>query len=193
MKKEAKKVAKLRFASEVVAHLDLEEHSTQVAGSYVLKTWKVENTGSIAWSKDTICAFKKGAKNMVTPDSMNVMVGTVNPGDVAYIRAMFAVPQKPGKYKVVFRLQSPEAGKFGAPMKTFIVVEGIAEPAPEPVLFPVVAEPVPEPSAPAPVEEVFEFAVQLTTLENMGFDTEQAKAVLVITGGDVNVALGHLL
>merc|ERR1711936_866633 len=158
VKKEAKKVAKLRFASEVVAHLDLEEHSTQVAGSYVLKTWKVKNTGSAAWGEETICAFKKGAKNMVTPDSMNVMVGTVNPGDVAYIRAMFAVPQKPGKYKVVFRLQSPQAGKFGAPMKTFIVVEGIPEPAPEPV---------PEPSA--PVEEVYEFEEQLTILESMGF------------------------
>merc|ERR1711870_226275 len=188
VKKEAKKVAKLRFASEVVAHLDLEEHSTQVAGSYVLKTWKVKNTGSVAWSEETICAFKKGAKDMVTPDSMNVMVGTVNPGDVAYIRAMFAVPQKPGKYKVVFRLQNPEAGKFGAPMKTFIVVEGIAEPAPKPVAEP---EPLPEPSA--PVEEVFEFAEQLTILENMGFETEQAKAVLTITGGDVNVALAHLL
>merc|ERR1711879_927797 len=87
-KKEAKKVGKTRFASEVVGHLDLDECSTQAAGTYVLKTWKVKNTGTVAWSEDTMATFKKGAKKMVTPDSMNVMVGAVAPGDVTYIRAM---------------------------------------------------------------------------------------------------------
>merc|ERR1740123_2373852 len=149
--KEAKKVAKARFASEVVAHLDLEEESTQAPGTYLLKTWKVKNTGTVTWSEDTFATFKKGAKKMVTPDSMNVMVGAVAPGEVTYIRAMFAVPEKAGKYKVVYRLQAPEAGKFGVPMKTFVIVEGSKEeeievPEPQPV-----AEPEPEPVPSAPV------------------------------------------
>merc|ERR1712048_1264294 len=163
-KKEAKKAAKLRFASEVVAHLDLEECSNQVAGTYVLKTWKVKNIGTVAWSEDTIATFKKGAKNMVTPDSMNVMVGAVAPGDVTYIRAMFAIPEKAGKYKVVYRLHAPEAGKFGAPMKTFVVVEGAAEEVVE-------------------VAPVFEHQTQLDSLTSMGFDEEQAKAALVVSAG----------
>merc|ERR1712027_28577 len=164
--KKEKKASKARFASEVAAHLDLEECSTQVAGTYVLKTWKVKNTGTVAWGEDTIATFKKGAKKMVTPDSMNVMVGAVAPGDVTYIRAMFAIPEKAGKYKVVYRLHAPEAGKFGAPMKTFVVVEGAAE---EVVEEAPVAEP--EPAAVAPV---FEYQAQLDSLTSMGFDEEQA-------------------
>merc|ERR1712117_212777 len=189
--KKEKKAAKARFASEVVAHLDLEECSTQVAGTYVLKTWKVKNTGTVAWSEDTIATFKKGAKQMVTSDSMNVMVGTVAPGEVTYIRAMFAIPEKAGKYKVVYRLQSPEAGKFGAPMKTFVVVEGAAEEVVEeaPVAEP---EPVvePEPEAVAPV---FEYQAQLDSLTSMGFDEEQAKAALVVSAGNVETAVQILL
>jgi len=185
--KEAKKIAKTRFASEVVAHLDLEEESTQVPGTYLLKTWKVKNTGTVTWSPDTIATFKKGAKQMVTPDSLNVMVGAVAPGEVTYIRAMFAVPEETGKYKVVFRLQAPDAGKFGEPMKTFVTVEAVAEPEPEPVV-----EPEPEPSAPA-MEQKFEFEEQLAMLCNMGFDAEQSKAVLLATGGNVEAAFELLL
>lgn len=196
VKKEAKKEKKKRFASEVLAHLDLDETSTQVAGTYVLKTWKVQNTGTIAWGEDTIATFKKGHKNMVTPDSFNVMVGTVQPGEVTYIRAMFNIPQEAGTYKVVFRLQAPEAGKFGAPMKTFVSVEPAEEAEesfiePEPVSEP---EPVieePEPSAPE--EAVFQFAEELKCLQSMGFDIEQGKTALIATEGDLNGAIAILL
>lgn len=185
VKKEAKKVAKTRYASKVVAHLDLEETSTQVPGTFVLKTWKVKNTGTVAWSEDTIATFKKGAKDVVTPDSMNVTVGSVAPGEVTYIRAMFSVPQNAGKYKVVYRLQAPEAGKFGAAMKTVIIVESSEEPKPEPI-----AEP--EPSA--PVEEgSFQYQEELATLVNMGFEQEQCKSVLIVTKGNVEAAFEHLV
>jgi hypothetical protein len=192
-KKEARKEQKKRFASEVVTHLDIEENSTQVGGTYVLKTWKVKNTGTVAWGEDTLCTFKKGNKNMVTPDSFNVMVGSVQPGEVTYIRAMFAVPEKAGTYKVVYRLQAPEAGKFGAPMKTFITVEPVVEEAEEPESVPE-PEPVMEEVEPsAPVEEAFQFAEQLKIVQNMGFDVEQGKTALVATEGDVNGAIAILL
>jgi len=194
VKKEVKKVAKTRFASEVVAHLDLEETSNQVAGTFVLKTWKVKNTGTVAWSEDTVATFKKGAKDVVTPDSMNVIVGSVAPGEITYIRAMFSVPQSAGKYKVVYRLQAPEAGKFGAPMKNFIIVESSEEPQPEPI-----AEP--EPSAPVVEEESFQheeqlsfqYQEQLITLQDMGFEVEQCKSVLIVTEGNVEAAFELLL
>jgi len=187
--KEAKKLARTRFASEVVAHLDLEESSTQVGGTYHLKTWKVKNTGTVTWSDETIATFKKGAKDMVTPDSLNVMVGSVAPGEVTYIRAMFSVPEEAGKYKVVYRLQAPDAGKFGAPMKTFITVEAEPEPVVEEEPEP---EPVVAPSAPA-LEEKFEHEEQLVLLQNMGFEAEQCKAVLISVGGNVEQAFEILL
>merc|ERR1719203_635680 len=52
-KKQQKKVAKQRFASEVVAHLDAEEVQTAQPGTMLLKTWKVKNTGTVAWSEET--------------------------------------------------------------------------------------------------------------------------------------------
>merc|ERR1712109_301763 len=190
VKKEVKKEKKRRFGSEVVDHLDLDENSTQVAGTYVLKTWKVKNTGTSAWSEETIATFKKGNEKMVTPDSFNVLVGAVQPGDVTYIRAMFAIPEDAGTHKVVYRLQAPEAGKFGAPMKTFITVEPVAEEAEEPVPEPAIEE---EPVPSAPVEEVFQFAEELKSLQNMCFGIEQSKAALVATEGDITGAIAILL
>jgi len=191
VKKAAKKAAKMRFASEVVAHLDLDERSTQVAGTYVLKTWKVKNTGTQAWSSETIATFKKGNREMITPDSMNVIVGTVNPGEVTYIRAMFAIPEQAGTHKVVYRLQSPESGKFGCPMKTFVTVESVK---PEPEVEESQPEPVVEPAAePEPEEEAFPYGEALTTLQSMGFDAEQCKSVLLATEGNVQAAFELLL
>jgi len=143
--KAKKKESKAKFASEVVAHLDLEEESIQKPGTYVLKTWKVKNTGGFSWSEDTFATFKKGDKAIVTPDSLNVIVGSVAPGEVTYIRAMFVVPEEAGKYNVTFRLTSPEAGKFGAPMKNTIIVEEV-EAAPQ-------VEEEPEPTAPVKEEK----------------------------------------
>ena len=121
---------------------------------------------------------------------------------------MFSVPQNAGKYKVVYRLQAPEAGKFGAAMKTVvnrflvfvfvylqvyvlhfffceIIVESSEEPKPE-----IIAEP--EPSA--PVEEgSFQYQEELATLVNMGFEQEQCKSVLIVTKGDVAAAFEHLV
>jgi hypothetical protein len=196
VKKSVKKAAKKKFAAEVVAHLDLEAESTQAPGIYVLKTWKVKNTGSFSWGEDTIATFKKGYKEMVSADSHNVIVGSVAPGEVTYIRAMFAVPQEAGKYNVTFRLQSPEAGKFGAPLKTTIFVDGTEESEEDSI-------PYAEPSAPAVeekqeeevVEEEPEFVYQsqAEVLRSMGFSLEQVKPVLVATEGNTEQALNLLL
>merc|ERR1719384_374074 len=134
-KKELKKAKKMvkkqnkqrRFASEVVAHLDTEEEVTVAPGVMMLKTWKVKNTGTADWSEETVAAFVKGREEVVTADSRVVHVGAVSPGEVAYIRAMFQAPEKPCKSKIVFRLNAPESGKFGAPMKSFIRVEAPEE------------------------------------------------------------------
>merc|ERR1719403_657434 len=196
VKKSVKKAAKKKFAAEVVAHLDLEAESTQAPGIYVLKTWKVKNTGSFSWGEDTIATFKKGYKEMVSADSHNVIVGSVAPGEVTYIRAMFAVPQEAGKYNVTFRLQSPEAGKFGAPLKTTIFVDGTEESEEDSI-------PYAEPSAPAVeekqeeevVEEEPEFVYQsqAEVLQSMGFSLEQVKPVLAATEGNTEQALNLLL
>merc|ERR1712007_370916 len=195
--KKAAKQAKKKYASTVVGHLDLEAESTQAPGTYVLKTWKVKNVGSLAWGEDTIATFKKGHREMVSADSLNVIVGSVAPGEVTYIRAMFAVPEEAGKYNVVFRLQSPEAGKFGAPMKTTVFVEATEVSEEEQPQVPVY-----EPSAPLfeeveeeeeEEEEEFEYQEQAEQLVSMGFGLDHIKPVLVATQGDTEQALNLLL
>jgi len=196
-KKAEKKAAKKKFAAEVVGHLDLDAESTQAPGIYCLKTWKVKNTGTFSWGEDTIATFKKGYREMVSADSLNVIVGSVAPGEVTYIRAMFAIPEQAGKYNVTFRLQSPEAGKFGAPLKTTIFVEGTEESEEEDSI------PYAEPSAPVVdekqeeevVEEEPEFVYQsqAEVLQSMGFPLAQVKPVLVATEGNTEQALNLLL
>merc|ERR1712060_129151 len=195
VKKSVKK-SKKKFSAEVVGHLDLEAESIQVAGTYALKTWKVKNTGAHSWSQDTIATFKKGHKEMISADSLNVNVGCVAPGDVTYIRAMFAIPEDAGKFNVTFRLQSPEAGKFGAPLKTTVIVEA-TESEEEPEQQPEPCVPSYEPSAPAiaeePEEEEFEYQSQAEVLVSMGFALEQVKPVLVAAEGNTEQALNLLL
>merc|ERR1712157_710313 len=123
------------------------------------------------------------------------IVGSVAPGEVTYIRAMFAVPEEAGKYNVVFRLQSPEAGKFGAPMKTTVFVEATEVSEEEQPQVPVY-----EPSAPLFVEEEeeeeeeeFEYQEQAEQLVSMGFGLDHIKPVLVATQGDTEQALNLLL
>lgn len=194
------KQSKKKYASTVVDHLDLEAESTQQPGTYVLKTWKVKNVGTLAWGEDTIATFKKGHREMVSADSLNVIVGSVAPGEVTYIRAMFAIPEEAGKYNVTFRLQSPEAGKFGAPMKTTVFVEPTETEDIKEEQVPQV--PCYEPSAPAIAEEPeeeeeeeeeFEYQTQLEQLVSMGFGLDHIKPVLLATKGDTAQALELLL
>merc|ERR1719291_463908 len=101
---------------------------------------------------------------------------------------MFEVPSVPGKYKVVFRLNNPEAGKFGAPMKSFIIVEKSPEAVQEEEAdeIPYVEETQPEASAQEEaIPEPFRFQEQLNTLLAMGFPEDDSKPVLVAVEGDL--------
>jgi hypothetical protein len=194
-KKQQKKVAKQRFASEIVSHIDTEETQTAEPGTMLLKTWKVKNVGTAAWSEETIASFVKGREAVVAADCRLVQVGAVAPEEVVYIRTMFQVPTAPGKYKVIFRLNNPEAGRFGSPMKSFIIVE---EPESEPIedekIAAEVEEVYEEPAAPAePQPEPFRFQTACDQIVAMGFSEENTKSILVAVEGNVERALEILM
>merc|ERR1712037_36201 len=137
MKKVEKKAKERKsLDAEVVGHLDTEEQSQQKPNSLVLKTWKVKNTGTLAWSDDTVAAFHSGNKSLVVSGYEVVHVGALEPNDVAYIRVMFNAPLVEGPYSVTYRLSGP-MGKFGGRLNTEIEVieesvnkpESIPEPA----------------------------------------------------------------
>lgn len=193
--KKAKKVAKQRFASEVVSHIDTEEIQTAEPGTMLLKTWKVKNVGTASWSEETIASFVKGRESVVASDCRLVQVGAVAPEEVVYIRTMFEVPIAPGKYKVIFRLNNPEAGRFGCPMKCFIIVEEPNSDAVEDEKIAAEVEEVYEEPAEAeePQPEPFRFQTALDQVVSMGFSEDDTKSILVAVEGNLERALEILM
>lgn len=211
-KKEAKKMRK-QLDCEVTGHLDMEETSQQVAGAIVLKTWKVKNTGSVAWPENTIAVFHTGNESVICPGYEVIQVGAVDPNDVAYIRCMLSVPEVEGSYSLTYRLSDSVFGKFGGRLMTQIdVMEKPAQKEEEPVVAEVgipqaidLAEAeieaeervMKEPSAPAPKEPAkpFEFQTQKEQLKRMGFemDDETLDSVLVACKGDIGQAISLLM
>merc|ERR1719220_114624 len=105
---------------------------------------------------------------------------------------MFQAPEYPSKSKIVFRLNAPESGKFGAPMKSFIKVEAPVQEEQEEAIKQVPTEEqeeaveeeeeqIPYVEEEENVEVDFPFTHQLNCLTSMGFSKEQAEAVLVAT------------
>merc|ERR550534_3673654 len=115
---------KKKLDGEVTGHLDVDEKSVQQSGTNVLKTWKVKNTGKVAWCEDTIAVFNSGNHSLVVPGYDVIQVGALEPNDVAYIRCMLTVPEVEGTYNVTYRLSGPK-GKFGGRLTTEI--EAVAD------------------------------------------------------------------
>jgi len=122
MKKDAKKP--LHLDAAVVGHLDMERESTQKAGTCMLKTWKVKNTGATAWPEETYAVFIGGNESMVVDGYQKVFVGPVEANDVSYIRVMVNIPMLPGQYSVRYRLCTPKE-KFGQKMETIVTIEDL--------------------------------------------------------------------
>merc|ERR1719411_2507213 len=63
--KKQQKKQRRALDGEVTGHLDLDEKSVQKPGTSALKTWKVKNTGSMAWPEDTIAIFRAGNRSLI--------------------------------------------------------------------------------------------------------------------------------
>jgi len=212
---------KEKLCAKVVGHLDMEEHSEQVAGSCCLKTWKVKNTGSTTWPEDTFITFTKGHVKLVADGYHAVPVTDIpKPGEVTYIHAMFNVPNvEEGRFSVVYRLCDPNGKKFGSHLRTVINVvpaKQEVEEEEEEVRASVSSlntaityeeellaevDAAAEPSAPpavvpeAPEEEepTFQYEESLNTLTAMGFsDVEMLKGMLIANAGDVQATVALL-
>merc|ERR1712038_2188597 len=210
---------KEKLCAKVVGHLDMEEHSEQVAGSCCLKTWKVKNTGSTTWPEDTFITFTKGHVKLVADGYHAVPVTDIpKPGEVTYIHAMLNVPNvEEGRFSVVYRLCDPNGKKFGSHLRTVInVVPAKQEVEEEEVRASVSSlntaityeeellaevDAAAEPSAPpavvpeAPEEEepTFQYEESLNTLTAMGFsDVEMLKGMLIANAGDVQATVALL-
>jgi len=214
--KKMKKLAKeTKQACGEVVHLDLAERAVLNPGSSQLKTWKVKNTGKTIWAEDTWAVLCKGNKSLIMPGFEKVVVGALEPNDVAYIRVMITVPEDVGEYSVTYRLCAPVIGKFGVPLRTVVTVEEEQEFVDSPPasaqnsvinqdahrsdfnalpalieddFIEELAEEIVEPVQPA-----FQYADALLTLQEFGFPVDQAKNALIASKGNVEQAINTLL
>jgi hypothetical protein len=216
-RKEMKKAKQTRkkLDGEVTGHLDADEKSVQKPGATVLKTWKVQNTGSTHWSEDTIAIFHSGNQSLVVPGYEVVHVGACEPNSVVYIRCMLSVPEVEGTYSLTYRLSGP-SGKFGGRLTTEFEVkadepkqaeptkevtfnkQNLAKDIPKVIDLAKEEEPevsVPQPSAPAPPQKKFQFQKQKDQLKLMGFEMDESvlESVLVACKGDIGQAIQLLM
>lgn len=101
-----------------------------------VKTWRVRNSGDVAWPDDTVLAFSSDAQ-MGAPES--VEVGAVAPGDTVDVSVEMKAPAEPGRYTGVWRMKTAD-GFFGTNLLVVIQAGEVAE-APPLVIGPVSAGP----------------------------------------------------
>merc|ERR1712083_1042044 len=212
-RQELKAMKQDKLKAKVVGHLDMDEHSKQVAGSSCLKTWKVKNTGNVVWPEGTFITFVKGHEKVIAAGYTVIpLPETVLPGEVTYIRSMLNVPTAVGgSFTVEYRLTDPVGKRFGQKLRTTFEVVAPPAPAAEEEAVPSPRESVnslataveyeeelleeveEENQPPAYEQPAFEYPEELAMLMSMGFqDREMMESVLVATKGDVNAAVSML-
>ena len=98
-----------RHDAVFVADVTLPDGGEIQVNRRVLKTWRVRNTGDTTWDKTfslVNTSTPLGAADRVT-------LPTTKPGATADISVALTTPDKPGIYRSIWRLQSPDGRPFG--------------------------------------------------------------------------------
>ncbi|CCO29832.1 putative protein C6orf106 homolog [Rhizoctonia solani AG-1 IB] len=92
-------------------------------GAEFSKIWRIRNTGTVAWPKDTTVSFV-GGHNMSTQIHWPVG-GDLSPGQDVDVEVDMKAPEEPGRYNGTWSLKTPEGEAFGAKVWCDIVVAEI--------------------------------------------------------------------
>lgn len=107
-------VPNIQFVSDV----SIPDDTRLQAGSTFVKTWRVKNTGNVAWSSDYQLVFADGTA--MTEETAQPLPN-VAPGQEANISIEFIVPTQPGIYFSDWRLQTEQGDLFGDIIFTRII------------------------------------------------------------------------
>jgi hypothetical protein len=100
------------FKAKFVHEVTLRTGSDVLSDQTLLKTWKLENNGAVAWDGQVKLVYTKGSLEPVCP---SVAVATpVEPGAAVEVSTMIHTPSALGRHRGVFRLQDA-AGRFFGP------------------------------------------------------------------------------
>lgn len=98
-------------AAYYVADVTIPDWSSVIAGEPFVKTWKVKNVGTCAWSKDYKIFFF-GGNQMLAPSAVS-FPQTVNPGETVNLSVNMVAPSDKGSYSGSWMLKSSGGTVFG--------------------------------------------------------------------------------
>jgi len=98
-------------AASFVADVTIPDWSSIIAGESFVKTWKVKNVGTCAWSKDYKIFFF-GGNQMHAPSAVS-FPQTVNPGETVNLSVNMVAPSDKGSYSGSWMLKSSGGTVFG--------------------------------------------------------------------------------
>lgn len=176
------KLQRSKHLARFVSDVTIEDGSIIPALTKFEKTWRIRNTGSVAWPEQTVLTYVGGDS---LSEARSALVGSVPEGGEVNISVQMTAPQEAGRYQSFWRLSGPDGVRFGQRVWVdFIVPDNraafvtaikqqvpVIPTAPE---APLVPEPVPAVTSPFvdPLVSVFmtpEEVKALAILTEMGF------------------------
>lgn len=97
--------------AKYVKDVSVKDGTSFLPGVTFVKTWRLMNIGSCAWTKDYQLVFVSGDR--MEGASPSVIGQTVNPGQQIDISVSLRAPNQPGAYRGEWMLSTPNGQKFG--------------------------------------------------------------------------------
>ena len=117
------------FAADVT----IRDNTSIGPGEPFEKIWRIENTGSCAWTTDYQLTFQTGSQ-LGAPSSIDVP--QTASGDIVDISGSMYAPRAPGTYTGVWQMVDPRGNPFGQRLTVVIQVPDPNPPTPIPTPLP---------------------------------------------------------
>jgi len=112
-----------------VADVTIPDDFNVTVNSAFVKTWRLRNVGSCAWTSGYQIVFDSGDQ-MGGPASQQLTAGTVAPGQTVDVSVSLTAPNSPNTYKGNWRLRDPNGVIFALSTGPFWVqIKAVAAPA----------------------------------------------------------------
>ena len=98
--------------AEFVSDVNYPDKTNVLPGTSFTKTWRLQNTGSCAWTSGYSVVYVQGDR-MGAPDSVPVTGGSVASGAQVDVSVPLVAPSVPGTYRGDFMLRAPDGSRFG--------------------------------------------------------------------------------
>lgn len=179
---------------------NLPARSEVMPSQTLIKTWQVQNNGSVAWPSGIKLRYLRGT--LPSLENEFDVAGSVAPGQTVDVSAVVRTPAQGGRFRALFRLVDSDGAKFGPRLWCDLVVASVsselpaasapsapvsakatatAPPAPEAPEAPEASETPATPETPSPAQDpaLETYRVQLEALKAMGWDNEELNLFLL--------------